>query len=443
MTQPKKYSIIDIETTGGSARQNKITEIAIINMDDDKIVDEYSTLIFPERGIPPQIQYLTGITDEMVKDAPKFFEVAKKIVEMTQDRIFVAHNVHFDYNFIQNEFRDLGYTFKKELLCTVRLSRKILPGHASYSLGNLCSDIGIEIEGRHRAMGDAKATAKLFQMILNEKNEEFDLIYKGLNNKINLPPHLEEDDFNNLPNSPGVYYLWDKQGELLYIGKAKDIKKRVRQHFAVKSSRTKEFQFKNNIAKITCEETGNELAALLLEAHEIKTSSPLFNRALRRKRFLYRVILVEENEPLNFKVTKIKDAEEGIDAGSKRAAEGIIKKIYQKAFGIEPSLELGRSQEIELLIKTLGIQTYSEKLKEAYEGLRYPYKNFVIELAGRSKDETCLIERLDFGCLSVRYIDSEGSENMKFVLEENPDLSKIILGYMNKKGLKIKRMDGV
>jgi DNA polymerase-3 subunit epsilon len=189
-----KYSIVDIETTGARSRNNRITEIAIINMDDDTVIEEYSTLINPERSIPIQIQYLTGITNEMVQQAPKFYEVAKKIVEMTQERVFVAHNVHFDYSFIQQEFRDLGFTFQRELLCTVRLARKILPGHKSYSLGKICSDLGIVIpeKERHRALGDVKATVKLFKMIQEKESKSFDEIYLTLNDKINFPPYFNE-----------------------------------------------------------------------------------------------------------------------------------------------------------------------------------------------------------------------------------------------------------
>lgn len=164
------FSIIDIETTGNRYKFGKITEIAIYQHNGQRITGSYSTLINPEMDIPYFITELTGINNEMVKDAPKFYEVAKTIVEMTMGRTFVAHNVQFDYKFIREEFERLGYDFNRKTMCTVQLSRKLLPGHRSYSLGRLCSDLGITINGRHRAAGDALATVKLFEILLN-KNE--------------------------------------------------------------------------------------------------------------------------------------------------------------------------------------------------------------------------------------------------------------------------------
>lgn len=441
MTRDKNYSIIDIETTGGSARNNKITEIAVINIDEGEIVERYSTLINPERSIPPQIQYLTGITNEMVQEAPKFFEVAKKIVELTEDRIFVAHNAHFDYSFVQNEFRELGYTYKKDLLCTVRLSRKLLPGHPSYSLGKLCDRLGIEIKDRHRAMGDADATAILFKMILDRmedenSKEEFKKVYQGLNLKTNFPPHFNENDYDDLPNSPGVYYLWDKQGKLLYIGKAKDIKKRVRQHFNVKSSRTKEFEFKNNIANISFQETGNELAALLLEAQAIKEKSPIFNRALRRKKFPFKVQpYYDEDFVLQFRTASRMDELNCVARGSRRGCDSAIRQIYKKAFGIEPSLELHRSRELELILKALGKEKYNDRLKSVHDTYLYPQESFELDLPGRRPQEKCLIRRYEFGEIKVIYL-KDGEVVESFKMEENPDLVKIVLLFLAKKDLK-------
>ena len=164
------FSIIDIETTGQSYKNGKITEIAIYQHNGQEVTDSFSTLINPEMDIPFFITELTGIDNEMVRTAPKFYQVAKKIVEMTMGRTFVAHNVSFDYKFIREEFARLGYDYSRKTMCTVKLSRKLLPGHPSYSLGKLCANLGIEINGRHRAAGDALDTAKLFD-ILVEKSE--------------------------------------------------------------------------------------------------------------------------------------------------------------------------------------------------------------------------------------------------------------------------------
>ena len=165
------FSIIDIETTGNSYKYGKITEIAIYQHNGERITDSFSTLINPEIDIPYFITELTGIDNSMVTNAPKFYEVAKTIVEMTQGRTFVAHNVQFDYKFIREEFARLGYNFNRKTMCTVQLSRKFIPGYRSYSLGKICSELGIKIDGRHRAAGDALATVKLFEIILR-KNQE-------------------------------------------------------------------------------------------------------------------------------------------------------------------------------------------------------------------------------------------------------------------------------
>ncbi|WP_346859265.1 exonuclease domain-containing protein [uncultured Draconibacterium sp.] len=164
------FAIIDIETTGHSAKFGKITEIALYQHNGQEVTHSFSTLINPEMDIPYFITELTGIDNEMVKNAPKFYEVAKTIVELTQGRTFVAHNVSFDYNFIKEEFNKLGYNYMQKTMCTVKLSRRLLPGHGSYSLGKLCSDLNIEINGRHRAAGDALATVKLFEILL-QKNK--------------------------------------------------------------------------------------------------------------------------------------------------------------------------------------------------------------------------------------------------------------------------------
>jgi DNA polymerase III subunit epsilon len=162
------FAIIDIETTENSYKHGQITEIAIFQHNGKEVTDSYSSLIKPDMDIPLFITRLTGISNEMVKNAPRFYEIARKVVEMTAGRIFVAHNVHFDYKFVREEFKRLGYDFNRKTLCTVQLSKKLMPGHKSYSLGNLCQEKGIEINGRHRAAGDALATVKLFELLLKE-----------------------------------------------------------------------------------------------------------------------------------------------------------------------------------------------------------------------------------------------------------------------------------
>jgi DNA polymerase-3 subunit epsilon len=442
-----KYSIIDIETTGGRSRNNKITEIAIINMDDDQVIEEYSSLINPERSIPIQIQYLTGITNEMVQHAPKFYEVAKKIVQMTEDRIFVAHNVHFDYSFIQQEFRELGFTYQRELLCTVRLARKILPGHKSYSLGKICADLGIEIkeQDRHRAMGDAKATVKLFKMIQEKESKSFDDIYKTLNDKINFPPYFNEESYYQLPQTPGVYYLWDKEGRLLYIGKAKDLKKRVRQHFKVTGEKSKEYLFKNNIAEITFKELGNELSALLFEANEIKKKKPIYNTALKKRYYPYFIYPKENSQGhIEFEIKKADEFEEGVvKTGSKRSGKSLIRKIYEKAFGVQvekglktDEKELMLEQKLALFKSTLGVEKYNETLLKYYQSMNFPSDHFKLKLAGRQKNEKCIIHYTKGEKIKIEYLNEiETAEVLKLPVYE--DTRQILVQYIQKKELKV------
>lgn len=283
----KLYAIIDIETTGGQAKRNKITEIAIILHNGEKVIDSYETLINPECSIPYNITQLTGITQDMVNGAPKFYEVAKKIVELTEGAIFVAHNVRFDYSFIRAEFARLGFTYTRKQLCTVRLARKAFPGLPSYSLGNLIRHFNIKVNKRHRAMADTQATLVLFNKILaKEKGEEqiHDLVNLGIKEAL-LPKNINLETLHALPDACGVYYFHDEQGTAAYIGKSINVKKRVAEHFSKKTDKASKLQ--QFVHDISFELTGSELVALLLESHEIKNLRPYINRAQRRRFFPY------------------------------------------------------------------------------------------------------------------------------------------------------------
>lgn len=289
------YAIVDLETTGGQAARDKIIEIAIVLHDGREIIDTYNSLIDPERYIPYGITQLTGITQDMVQGAPKFYEVARKVVEMTEGAIFVAHNVRFDYSFLREEFARLGYTFSRKNLCTVRLSRTAFPGLPSYSLGNLIRSLGIRVENRHRALDDALATAELLRRILAaEENERTarEMVNLGIRESL-LPKNFSLEKIHALPESCGVYYFHGQKGDVVYVGKSINIKKRVAEHFADKSEKASKLQ--QYACDISYELTGSELIALLLESHEIKRLSPAINRAQRVRRFPY-VVHTFENE---------------------------------------------------------------------------------------------------------------------------------------------------
>lgn len=274
------YAIVDIETTGAYAANHRITEIAIYQHNGIEVTGHYSTLINPGREIPYYITGLTGITNEMLKDAPAFEAVAPHILHYLEGRIFVAHNAHFDYSFIRQEFEQIGIMWQPQKLCTVRLSRKIIPGLRSYSLGSLTESLGIRIQNRHRAGGDAEATAKVFGILLNRDTEGY--ISKALKRNSGetiLPPNLSKEEFDQLPQKPGVYYFLNAHGQVIYVGKANNIRKRIAGHFTGEAREWSRSRIRNEIHHITYELTGNELIALILESQEIRRLWPKYNQA--------------------------------------------------------------------------------------------------------------------------------------------------------------------
>jgi len=274
------YAIVDIETTGGYAAYHRITEIAIWYHDGVHIQDHYHTLINPGRSIPSYITGLTGITQQMVFDAPSFEEVAKEIYEKLEGRIFVAHNAHFDYSFLKKEFEQVGINWQSKKLCTVRLSRKIIPGLRSYSLGSIAESLGIIIQDRHRAGGDAAATAKLFDQLLKRDTTQYiTKVLKRNSGETILPPNLPKEDFDRLPAKPGVYYFHNARGHVIYVGKAVNIKKRIAGHFTGEAREWNRSKIRDEIHRISFELTGNELIALIFESQEIRRLWPKYNLA--------------------------------------------------------------------------------------------------------------------------------------------------------------------
>lgn len=289
------YAIVDIETTGGHASANGITEVAILIHDGKRVTQRFSTLINPQVSIPVYIQALTGINDQMVSEAPVFSDAAADIFHLLQDKIFVAHNVNFDFSFLRYHLATAGYQLQAKKLCTVRLSRKIVPGLNSYSLGKLCSQMGIAIADRHRAMGDADATARLFSMLLERDHEGH--IATALNQRSkeqSLPPNLPKEDMDKLPSVPGVYYFHNSKAKVVYVGKAIDIRKRVGSHFANNKPGRQKQEFLRDIHHITFAECGTELISFILEAIEITRLWPAHNRALKRFEHAYGLYLFED-----------------------------------------------------------------------------------------------------------------------------------------------------
>lgn len=293
--QHNEYAIVDIETTGGNASGSRITEITILIHDGEKVIDRFETLVNPQREIPLQIFALTGINNEMVKDAPIFGDIAKTVWEFLENRIFVAHNVNFDYSFIKHQLEQEGFKFSATKLCTVRMSRKIRPGFHSYSLGNLCNILGIHIQNRHRAGGDAEATAILFGKLIEWDEEGIipEMIKKNSKEQ-QLPPNLPKEDFLRLPSTPGVYYFRDQTGKVIYVGKAINLKKRIASHFTGHNPSPQRQHFMRSIYNISYEICSTEMMALLLESFEIKRLWPVYNLALKKYEPQYGLFLYED-----------------------------------------------------------------------------------------------------------------------------------------------------
>lgn len=290
-----EFAIVDIETTGGYASANGITEIAVYIHNGSKVTRKFETLVNPQQDIPRYITSLTGISNEMVEDAPLFEDIADELYQLLDGKIFVAHNVNFDFSFIKHHFDAVGYELRSNKLCTVRLSKKVFPNQASYSLGNLCRSLEINIENRHRAGGDAMATVKLFEKILDNNGllHIQQSLKKGSKEQY-LPMHLSKDDIDRLPYTPGVYYFHNQKGKVIYVGKAKNLKYRVRSHFAHNGSGRQKQEFVRNIHKISFAECATDLMAHVLETIEIKRLWPPYNSSQKRIDFLYALYLFED-----------------------------------------------------------------------------------------------------------------------------------------------------
>lgn len=448
------YAIVDLETTGGSPKFEKITEIAIYIYDGTKIIDEYCTLINPEKSIPAYITGLTGISNEMVENAPKFYEIAKRIVELTENCIFVAHNVSFDYNFVRKEFNELGYVFERKTLCTVKLSRKIIPGLKSYSLGNLCHSLGIKINARHRAADDALATVQLFEFLKN-KNEKEDIkisFTSGREGKYkNLNGYVNPSDLDKIPEETGVYYLNDTEGNIIYIGKSKNIHSRIISHFSSNTSR-KAVEMKNRIAGISYELTGSELIALLKESIEIKEHKPLYNKAQRRTSYSWGLYtLYDEKGYLNFRVKKLSN-ENSVPICtfvSKTEAHKIISDLVEKYWLCQklcglydtegPCFHYEIRQCNGACIGKEPVRSYNERAKKLIDNYRSKNENLIIIDKGRNQGERSVIGiesgvYIGFGYVNIAesYIHVQDIISCIKKVPEDRDARVIIKNWMKK-----------
>lgn len=438
------YSIIDIETTGGHASGNRIIEIAIFNFDGESIVDRYHTLINPERRIPPFITSLIGITDEMVADAPIFRDVAKEILSFTSDSIFVAHNVNFDYTFVKKELEAIEIPFNRPKLCTVRLSRKIFPGLPSYSLGNLCGSLSIDIQDRHRATGDAAATTQLLHKLLLNDTENF--IGKSLKSNSRetlLPAHLPREQFDALPDTPGVYYFHDAKGKIIYVGKAINIKKRVISHFSGKQHSIKSQQFMNAIYGVSSEICGSELLALLLESAEIKKYWPIYNRIQKLSEKNYGIFQYEDSSGyLRFSIAPITKLHKPVVSFRSigEAREFLLEKVREhelchRRSGLQTA---NCSQIIQCTAcnERISIDAYNTKIETALLSFDDTKRTYVIKQPGRYVGEYGVVLVESGKYLGYGYVPDDITlttlEELKPFVNghpDNQDIQKILAMY--------------
>jgi len=324
------YAILDIETTGGKYNEEGITEIAIYRFDGEQVVDQFISLVNPEKAIQPFVVNLTGINNEMLRHAPKFYEVAKRIIEITDGCIMVAHNALFDNRILTTEFDRLGYKYEKETLCTVELSKKLIPDMPSYSLGKLVRSLGIPLSDRHRAQGDAKATVALFKLLLS-KDTSKEIISETL--RRDPKPKMEPqfiDIIETTPAETGVYYMRDKTGKIIYIGKSRNIKKKLTQHFTNDNRKSKRMQLE--VKSVVYEKTGNELIALLKEIEEIKQNKPIYNRPTRSALFTHQLTsFVDQDGYINLKIEKADGRKKAITTFSNyQQAKSSLLKITEE-----------------------------------------------------------------------------------------------------------------
>lgn len=396
----QEYAIVDIETTGGNATHSRITEIAIIIHDGEKVIDRWESLVNPQKHIPQAIFALTGITNEMVENAPVFDFISDKVFEMLSDRIFVAHNVNFDYSFVRHELEVAGLKWSAKKLCTVRASRKIKPGLPSYSLGKLCKSLGISLENAHRAAGDANATTILLSRLLDwDTSGEINKMLKVTAQDQRLPPNLPPEDFEQLPEKSGVYYFYNEFKKVIYVGKAVNLKKRVASHFTGHKITPQRQNFLRDIYSISFEVCATELMALLLEASEIRKLWPIHNKALKHFEAKFGLFEYEARNGYHYlAIGKLSKNQSCIEAFNS-IFDGITKlRELAETFEIDPRFCIyGTPTQPELPFETVktvlpDLASHNEKVGIALEYYLNNRPSFAVIDKGRIAEErSCIL----------------------------------------------------
>ena len=347
----QRLVFLDLETTGATAHHDRITEIGLIEVDRGNYVGEWSSLVNPQRRIPPNIQALTGINDAMVAEAPTFEDLAAELYERLADKVLVAHNARFDYGFLRNEFRRLGLEYSPKVLCTVKLSRRLYPQERRHNLDSLIQRHSLSCDTRHRALADAKVLWDFTQHIHHElERDVIDEVVERLLKSPSLPPHLPPDALNGLPDSPGVYIFYGENDSVLYVGKSVNLRTRVMSHFSGDHSTSKDMHISRDIRRLEWVETAGDFGALIKEAQLVKRLTPLHNRRLRESKELCTYHWNPNEGPKTPQLMYCADIEPGLLGDvygifrSKRAARESLRKIADE-YGlclIRTGLEKGK-----------------------------------------------------------------------------------------------------
>ncbi|WP_312311934.1 exonuclease domain-containing protein [Empedobacter brevis] len=401
------YAILDIEATGGKVGEESIIEVAVYKYDGKEIIDQFISLVNPEKRIDQYVQRLTHITDKMVLTAPKFHEVAKRIVEITDDCILVGHNVMFDYRMLKQEFNRLGYNFQKEWIDTFEYSEKLIPGLPSYSLGKLCQSLGIVVTDRHRASGDARATVALFKMLIDKDSQKIIIKKTGLNQPKKAHSKYQKL-LEGLPNSIGVFYLYNSKKQLIYISRSNNIAGSVNQIFTSKTLKAN--KLKRYTRSIKYEETGSGFLSAIKENSEVLNNQPMYNTKLVENKVypfgLY--LLASKRGYSRLEIGKVRKVQPVLKFKTKERAKEVLEKIVND-YNLCKQVNAGVKSDDSCFqykvnkcngacIKEESRDVYNKRIEDFILTTEYPSDTFLILDKGRKGTEKSfyLVEKGEF-----------------------------------------------